>query len=70
MLFDRKLLANKNLTITVYKNGVIQTLAVSMATSSNTNGSDNTHSFTKAAGDEVGIVISSTFTPTNNVKVS
>ena len=70
VLFDTKLLANKNLTITVYKNGVIQTLAVSMTTSSNANGSDTTHSFTVAAGDEVGIVISSISTPVNNVKVS
>ena len=70
VLLDTKLLGNKNLTITVYKNGVIQTLAVSLNTPSGTSGSDTTHSFTLAAGDEVGIVISSTSTPTNSVKVS
>lgn len=70
VLLDTKLLGNKNLTITVYKNGVIQTLAVSMNTPLSTGASDTIHSFTVAAGDEVGIVISSTSTPTNNVKVS
>lgn len=70
VLLDTKLLGNKNLTITVYKNGVIQTLAVSMNTPLSTSASDTIHSFTVAAGDEVGIVISSTSTPTNNVKVS
>lgn len=70
VLLDTKLLGNKNLTITVYKNGVIQTLAVSMNTPLSTSASDTIHSFTVAAGDEVGIVISSISTPANNVKVS
>ncbi|MBC7509115.1 MAG: hypothetical protein H7320_10275 [Ferruginibacter sp.] len=70
VLLDTKLLGNKNLTITVYKNGVIQTLAVSMNTPLSTSASDTIHSFTVAAGHEVGIVISSISTPANNVKVS
>jgi hypothetical protein len=70
VIFDTKLLGNKNLTITVYKNGVIQTLAVLLNTTSGTTGSDTIDSFTVAAGDEVGIVISSTSTPNNSVKVS
>ena len=70
VLLDTKLLGNKNLTITVYKNGVIQTLAVSVNTPLSTSASDTIHSFTVAAGDEVGIVISSISTPANNVKVS
>ena len=70
VLLDTKLLGNKNLTITVYKNGVIQTLAVSVNTPLSTSASDTVHSFIVAAGDEVGIVISSISTPANNVKVS
>ena len=70
VILDTKLLGNKNLTITVYKNGFMQTLAVSMNTPLSTSASDTIHSFTVAAGDEVGIVISSISTPTNNVRVS
>jgi hypothetical protein len=52
-------------SLRVYKNGVAQTLAATFIVGSQ-NASDVTHTFTVIAGDEIGIV----FTTTDNLKVS
>ncbi|MDN3656660.1 hypothetical protein QWZ08_13530 [Ferruginibacter paludis] len=58
-----------NLIITVYKNGVAQTVTTTI-TQPAVSGSDTSNSFTVAAGDEVGIVISSTSAPGTHRRVS
>ena len=63
---------NKNIIVTVYLNGNPETLSVTITGGSainNISGQDLLHPFTVVAGDEVGIVISSTNTP-NHQKVS
>ena len=63
---------NKNIIVTVYLNGTAQTLSVTITGGSGINsisGQDFLHPVTVVAGDEVGIVISSTSTP-NHQKVS
>jgi hypothetical protein len=60
--------AGTNIIITVYKNGVATTLTTTLANA--TSGTDLTHTVTVAAGDEIGIVISSTATPTTHARVS
>ena len=63
---------NKNIIVTVYLNGSPQTLSVTITGGSpinNISGQDLLHPITVVAGDEVGIVISSTSTP-NHQKVS
>ncbi|MDB5277549.1 MAG: hypothetical protein JWR61_2504 [Ferruginibacter sp.] len=58
-----------NLIVTVYKNGTAQTLTTTIGNPS-VSGSDTSNSFTVAAGDEVGIVISSTSAPGTHRRVS
>jgi hypothetical protein len=60
----------KNITVTIYKGGTAQTLTVAINGNVTVNGSDTTNSFTVAAGDEVGIVISSSSTPSTHRRVS